>query len=171
MNMYDLLPHGPIRGVEVGIFEGGNAARMLAKFPQLDLTGIDPFEGYQDWCGFLGDEYMSGCERAAWSILQGFADQGRFRLIKKYSDAALVDLEDGAYDFVYVDGDHSYRWVLHDVTNYWSKVRPGGVLCGHDRSLPEVRRAVDEFCASVGCNLLTSEEPQSDSWYVIKPGA
>lgn len=34
--------------------------------------------------------------------------------------------------FVYIDGDHSYVGGMQDMRAWWSKLRPGGVLAGHD---------------------------------------
>jgi predicted O-methyltransferase YrrM len=77
----------------------------------------------------------------------------------------LEFIADESFDFIYIDGDHSYKWALHDITNYWAKVKPGGVLCGHDRSLSGVAQALEEF----GKSFTPSEEPQNDSWYILKP--
>jgi predicted O-methyltransferase YrrM len=136
---------------------------MLNHLPNLHLTAIDPFEGYEDWGGYVSSEILQGREVTALRALESFSE--RFTFIKRYSDAALELLPDEAFDFVYVDGDHSYKWALHDMTNYWNKVKSGGVLCGHDRSLSGVAQALAEF----GKDFTPSEEPQGDSWYIIKP--
>ena len=158
----------PIIGIEVGVWEGANAKRLLDEFPNLTLIGIDPFEGYQDWWGFINKEFMSERERIAMVTLKPYFENERFSLIPKYSDKALEDLEDNKYDFIYVDADHSYKWALHDITNYWNKVKEGGILCGHDRSLDGVRKALQEFTAIIGKEFIVTEEPQEDSWYIIK---
>lgn len=54
------------------------------------------------------------------------------------------------------------------MTNYWNKVKDGGVLCGHDRSLNGVKMALEEFTATIAKNFAPSEEPQIDSWYILK---
>ena len=95
--------------------------------------------------------------------LEPFAD--RFTHIKRYSDTALELLPDGAFDFIYIDGDHSHKWASHDITNYWPKVKSGGILCGHDRSLSGVAQALVDF----GHEFTPTEEPQGDSWYIVKP--
>src|SRR5438105_6049980 len=41
-------------------------------------------------------------------------------------------IADGAFDLIFVDADHSYDSVRNDVAAWRSKVRPGGILCGHD---------------------------------------
>ena len=39
---------------------------------------------------------------------------------------------DSYFDFVYIDGDHSYIGAKSDLINYYAKVRHGGVIAGHD---------------------------------------
>lgn len=39
---------------------------------------------------------------------------------------------DSFFDFVYIDGDHSYIGAKSDLMNYYPKVRRGGVIAGHD---------------------------------------
>jgi predicted O-methyltransferase YrrM len=39
---------------------------------------------------------------------------------------------DGYFDLVYVDAGHGYEDANSDIQAWRSKVRPGGILCGHD---------------------------------------
>lgn len=48
------------------------------------------------------------------------------------SHAAARFLADAVFDLVFIDADHSYAAVRDDVAAWRSKVRPGGLLCGHD---------------------------------------
>eukprot|EP00913_Durusdinium_trenchii_P028263 g26492.t2 len=53
----------------------------------------------------------------------------------------------GFVDFVFVDGSHAYEDVFLDLRVWWPKVRPGGVMAGHDYNAPNpgVVAAVNEF--------------------------
>ena len=48
-------------------------------------------------------------------------------------------------DLIFIDGDHSFEAVTADILNYEKKLRPGGLLCGHDISLASVRKAVTKL--------------------------
>jgi predicted O-methyltransferase YrrM len=48
------------------------------------------------------------------------------------SSQAVKKFRGQPLDFVYIDGDHGYEAVINDITNYSSKVRPGGIIAGHD---------------------------------------
>ena len=53
-----------------------------------------------------------------------------------------------SFDLIFLDGDHSYETVKHDVTWAWNMLEPDGVLACHDYDedcCPGVRQALDEF--------------------------
>lgn len=59
---------------------------------------------------------------------------------------------DACFDLVFIDADHSYAGCRHDILAYTPKVKPGGLLAGHDYQpdWPGVVRAVDELCPDAG---------------------
>jgi|TARA_Y100001963_G_scaffold20267_2_gene25823 hypothetical protein len=72
------------------------------------------------------------------------------------SDMAFFNtrFEDGYFDMIFIDGDHSYEGVKEDLNNWWSKCNT--LFCGHDYMLTRttwngvvcgVKQAVDEFIA------------------------
>lgn len=48
------------------------------------------------------------------------------------SDVAARVVEDWVFDMVFLDGDHRYNAVRQDIAHWITKVKPGGVLAGHD---------------------------------------
>lgn len=54
-------------------------------------------------------------------------------------------------DLVFIDGAHDYENVKKDLRAWWSKLRPGGVMAGHDFSMsfPGLMRAVLEFVSQL----------------------
>jgi predicted O-methyltransferase YrrM len=49
-----------------------------------------------------------------------------------YTSEAAKLIPDGSLDFVYVDARHDYCGCMQDLEMYWPKLRPGGLLAGHD---------------------------------------
>lgn len=45
-------------------------------------------------------------------------------------------------DMVFIDGDHRQRQVEADITSFLPLLRVGGLLCGHDYQMDDVRQAV-----------------------------
>ena len=64
--------------------------------------------------------------------------------IKKPSIDASLDFEDYSLDAVYIDAEHDYHSVSTDVFAWKKKVKPGGILCGHDFNLPHIHTILKE---------------------------
>ena len=74
---------------------------------------------------------------------------------------AAATYPDQSLDFVFLDADHDYESVKADIAAWLPKVKPGGILAGHDYMCgwPGVDRAVAE-----AFNAVTF---QDNSWMVI----
>jgi predicted O-methyltransferase YrrM len=44
---------------------------------------------------------------------------------------------DVVFDYIYVDGDHSYRGAAFDYATFWPKLLPNGLMVWHDSSIKE----------------------------------
>jgi predicted O-methyltransferase YrrM len=66
------------------------------------------------------------------------------------SSAVVQHFEDNYFDWIYIDGNHSYEYVKADLESFLPKIKSGGYLTGDDylwapeEQLP-VKRAVAEF--------------------------
>lgn len=85
------------------------------------------------------------------------------------SSDAVIRFPDDHFDWVYIDGNHSYPFVSQDLANFLPKVKPGGIIAGDDYGpggwwKDGVIRAVDEFIAAGRCELVTIRARQ----YVLR---
>jgi len=55
-----------------------------------------------------------------------------FKPLKMLSIAAAVKFKDASLDFVFIDAGHEYDAVKQDILAWYPKVKPGGILAGHD---------------------------------------
>lgn len=156
---------GPIIGLEIGVFTGLNASNLLRNLPNLVLHGIDPYQTYNDWCGPIDNSIITEAENTAIEYITPFKD--RFVMHKKTSDAAVHLFNDNYFDFIFIDGRHDYEQVLNDCTNYYPKVKPGGVFSGHDylHHIGGVVQAVNEFTLKMNKSI---ELMETSSWKIIK---
>lgn len=158
-------------GVEVGVYEGDNALSLLKRSSIKKLYLVDPYESYTSLFypkGFSG-ERLEVIEATAKAKL--FPFDNKVIWIKETSDKALSKIPKNL-DFVYIDGNHSYKYVKKDIENYYSKLKEGGVLSGHDFTMTPsnvpnesgVIEAVVEFAIK---NNLKFRVEDSD-WWIIK---
>jgi len=82
--------------------------------------------------------------------------------IRKTSKEASNDFGDGTLDAVYIDAEHDPVSVRTDVNSWKSKVKKGGILCGHDFYLPHIYTIL--YQENLINNLLTYPD---SSWSVI----
>jgi hypothetical protein len=150
---YNVLPNlirarGYKRGIEIGVFAGGHAKAMLDA--GLDfLVGVDPYKIYSHggMPSEIKDQQDFDC---LCSIVIKSLDSSRFVHLRMTSDDAVGNpvFQEKEFDFVFIDGFHSYSQVKKDMDNYSKFIRKGGVISCHDYkhpSYPLLTRAIDEF--------------------------
>lgn len=164
--------------VEVGSHRGDFAEVLLASWKGGRLLCVDPYlPDYDPVDPASGGDRLkdlAACQRR----LDRFP--GRGNLLLATSLAIAETLPDGSVDFVYLDACHQLEAVTADLAAWWPKVRPGGVLAGHDWLCPgEVRGgwgqyvqpAVAAFARREGLDvsLIVEEGGQPWSFYVERP--
>lgn len=133
----------PANCLEVGMANGVSSLVILENLPEGGrLTSIDPNQP-TDWAG-------AGLRNIA---AAGFADQ--HRLIDAPDYLALPQLlESGErFDLVFIDGWHSFEYVLLDLFYADLLLRPGGVMGFDDCEMAATRKAL---------RFLTSHRPYTE---------
>lgn len=131
-------------GVEVGTERGIYAEMILTKCPGLKLYCVDPWLSYTE----AGVVYEQSDFDERYEEAKRRTKDFNCEIIKEKSADAVGKFEDNSLDFVFIDGDHKYEYVLEDITLWHKKVRLGGVMYGHDFAERDdfgVVKAVKEF--------------------------
>lgn len=105
-----------------------------------------------------------------------FAKQDpRLNVIKDYSVAAAGQFQANQLDCVYIDGNHAYGAVMGDMDAWWTKIRIGGIMGGHDFQNKtdegwwcEVQMAVMRWTSEHGKVFYVSPDA---SWWIHKTSA
>lgn len=140
------LPDRPCVGAEIGIFAGRMSADLLS-VPGLTLYMVD------NWLAMPKYDVSQAQQSINYGIASRIAAESGGHILKMNSEDAALLIEDESLDFVFIDADHSYDGVWSDIEAWLPKIRPGGLLSGHDYNNPEdvcgpeVKRAVDEAAA------------------------
>lgn len=134
-------------GAEIGVREGFFSEYMLGLFPKLFMDLVDPYTPYQDVINFYDTE-----KQKAWALeaAQKLAKyEARYKFWYETSAMAVARFYDASFDFVFIDAEHTTPAVITDITLWKPKIRKGGILCGHDYAMPQVRAGVDKMFKNV----------------------
>jgi hypothetical protein len=153
-------------GIEIGVGEGNFSNSILVNTNIKKLYSIDIWELNE----FNPDP--NGSYNRVLNRFKEFISEGRSECIKSDSKNCIDRFKDESIDFIYIDGDHNYEGVMNDL-KYYSKLKPGGIICGHDfsNSWPGTVRAVKEFFKDKVIFTISSGVVTDDgqpSWLVIK---
>lgn len=171
-------------GVEIGTHRAVYAKCILDRWPGI-LHCVDPWfnpEGYDQATlldGSNGDRQED--EKVAKRTLNPY---GR-RAIRHFtiSSKALSLFADNSLDFVYIDGDHRQEHFRFDLHHWYMKVRPTGMIAGHDWLCPGekehgwgkgIQSELHLFCTLFGIDtvyLITEPNQLPWSFYFFKPKA
>lgn len=134
--------------VEVGVWDGRNARILRSFFPKTQMYLVDPWKPDEEYLkeGRPMSQNPNDYNRAYERARSYFKNDSRAMLLRMTSEEGAQKIPDGV-DLVFIDGDHSYEHVKRDIELWKKKVRPGGLLTGHDYCdhCPGVVKAVDEL--------------------------
>lgn len=108
----------PKRVLEIGTCDGGTLYWWLKESPKAIVVNVDQSAGstlhlFQKWCSPLGE-------------LHTF-------LANSHSPETIRDVSAfGPFDWVFIDGDHSYSGCKQDWDSYGAMCPPGAIVAFHD---------------------------------------
>jgi predicted O-methyltransferase YrrM len=114
--------------IEIGSFVGESTVLFAQSFKE--VIAIDPFlEGYDDEDP---TSKLFDFDNVYQTYLDRITVYSNIQTIVDTSDNAVKELVGKQFDFVYIDGLHTYEGVKTDIVNYLPLVKTGGVIGGHD---------------------------------------
>ena len=150
-------PTGNI-GVELGVARGDFSKKMVECGSFDHFFGVDAYSDHHDV-----REYKQA--------LHSIGLRANFTLLRMRFDEALDLFEDNSLSLVYIDGyAHAGQNGGETIYSWATKVKPGGVLAGHDYCprFPLVVKAVNCFVADTGFKLHVIGGGGYPSWALIK---
>ena len=141
----------------------------------MHLYGVDIWQSYEGYKDFNSEDILDAYEEVK-TLYSSFGD--RATAIKGWSRDIAPTVEDESLDFVFIDGNHAYEWVVEDLALWTPKVKKGGIVYGHDYDdysdtkrwdKMNVINAVDGWCKSYKINpyFVTTNNPNK-CWLYVK---
>jgi hypothetical protein len=149
-------------GVELGVWRGSHAARLLKRKTIAKLYLVDPYLPHGE---VLDRVRMERCYRIAFRRVNRFEPRRwDFKLLTL--TLAAMTFADSSLDFIYIDANHSEAAVYQDLTLWLPKIKSGGLIGGHDWNLESVKAAMKRFSLENGLQI---HHARFDWWFVKLP--
>lgn len=114
--------------LEIGSFMGKSSCAL---FGSIDgYYGMSNLYCIDNWSKFGSSKEK--CIRNLSKLKMDFNLNGNFLILNGDSYTFVDYFEDNTIDVIFIDGDHNYNSVYNDIKNYYSKLKKGGILLGHD---------------------------------------
>ncbi len=166
----------PVVGAEVGVWCGSASSVLLNDCPSLTLHMIDRWSPFTPKCkeyAVKGDTMSRMSQREHDKAYGQASDAVKFAgnraVIKRGESVKIAATYDNEYfDFVFIDAEHSMVAALSDMYAWYPKIKPGGLLCGHDyghKRFPGVALAVKNF---INDNNLKIDKETRSCWFIRK---
>lgn len=167
----------PKKGIvaEIGVYTGAHADLIFRLTQPKVLHLIDPWkplkgEIYKGWgSARRTQEEHDKLYMRTLMIMDEAIKQSRAVIYRMTSSEAVEIFRDEYFDWIFIDGDHTYQAVKDDLNNYYPKIKWGGYICGHDYNEKPTKnygvvQAVQEFIKehNLVLNFLTTEPPDVD---------
>lgn len=133
---------------EIGVFKGDFSKKIKKFLEPKELHLIDLFEGVTLSGNKDGENIIYADLNSEFTNLNNyFFYDHEVKLHRGKSFDVMNNFPDNYFDFVYIDGDHSYEGVKNDLEISYHKVKKNGIICGHDYAFNflGVMNAVNEF--------------------------
>lgn len=159
----DWMEYAKSKGVE-GFMHPSELAVLVRLAEGKDYMECGSFRGLSAWCVAHTAHHVTAidtfCANSAGQVQQHEQTTyvefcrnlapfwGKVTCLPYSSEKAAGLMPEAAtFDVVFIDAMHRYEDVKADILRWWPRVRPGGVLCGHDYGhgdFPGVKQAFDE---------------------------
>jgi len=173
-------------GAEIGVERGVYSDILLRANPALKLISVDAWAQYTGYRDHMTQAQMDVLYEEAKEKLRPYGT--RSLVIKGYSTEVAKDVTDESLDFVYLDGNHEFTEVVNDIASWQRKVRPGGIVSGHDyikshnmQNLKQVPYAIHAYMDAYRLSPLFilgrkdklpgELRENTRSWFYVKPTA
>lgn len=115
-------------GAEIGVERGIFSSVLLKAHPDLELFCIDSWSPYPGYIARINGDDLPLKYQEAQERLKKY----HVHFYRQFSMQAVRRFKDNSLDFVYIDANHDFPYCFEDILEWEKKVRPGGIVSGHD---------------------------------------
>lgn len=170
-------------GAEVGVEKGIYSEVLCKNNPEGKLFAVDAWTAYRGYVDHKSQEKLNGFMETAKNRLEKY----NCEIIRGFSVDVAKQFEDNSLDYVYLDANHEFRYVVDDLFTWSKKVKAGGIIAGHDyirsTKFTCAMHVVEAVHAFVSCYRIDplfvlgaknkeegEKRDKQRSWFFVKPG-
>ena len=161
-------------GAEIGVCDGRYSQILCENIPGLKLYCVDTWKTYSENSQDGTQQQLNKCLRMTLDRLKNYDAT----IIMKWSLDAAREIKNESLDFIYIDANHKFDYVMEDIIAWTRKVRVGGIVSGHDywniRDFG-VKDAVDVYTKAhnIELNVINGEKSRrlsqaAPNWWFVK---
>jgi predicted O-methyltransferase YrrM len=152
--------------LEIGVYRGISASTIFLGSPKIKkYVGLDS-EMYIDGSNQIAKDFINAVISKTSVNYPWMKDINiRIEKINTMVDPVPPDILESKFDWIHVDGDHTYDGAIKDISLFWPLVKSGGIMTVHDyeEGHAEVKAALDKVMLEHSTYL-----PDLDCHLVIK---
>tara|TARA_R100001198_G_C5179409_1_gene176746 strand:- start:317 stop:910 length:594 start_codon:yes stop_codon:yes gene_type:complete len=146
IKLSQLLEFEDNKMIEIGSYMGESTHIFGSCGLFTEINCIEPFSGTENFNDKNNHTWEEVWEEYDINTRQ-FKDIVKLHEDYSYDEKVLSKFNDDEYDFIYVDGNHSFESTRQDFELYIPKIKSNGVLGGHDYQQGfGVDDALEEIC-------------------------
>jgi len=164
LELLDATPEGGVF-VELGCYKGKSTSFIGVEIHKqkrdINFFAVDSFQGATNSTDENEVKAYVGISDIEQTYLESIAPIGnKIQTIKSLSHEAANLFDDNSVDCLFIDAGHSYEAVKADIEAWLPKMKPNGIMAGHDYTAWEgVNQAVTEVFG-------TPHKVENDCWFI-----
>ena len=176
IHLINTLPGNSLVGAEIGVGTAQNFCTYLQNCPRIGkMYGVDSYQPYLDYLKIqydgtpayaVDDRQIDFIKLTAMHNIKfsGHADKVVF--FNEDTSIAVNKINDEELDFIFIDTYLTDNQVRNDLTEWYPKVKKGGVFAGHDWDSDIVQQSIFNFMKNN--NIKSHLSVFDNTWVFIK---
>lgn len=166
--LLEYLPKNAIVA-EIGVDQGDFSEKILQICTPEKLYLVDAWHS---------ERYHDGLFNQVVDKFSDKIDSDKMEIKRGLSVEMSSEFTDQSLDWIYIDTDHSYETTIRELLCYAPKIKPGGIISGHDYTMGNfikwyrygVIEAVHQFCVTFGWEIIfiTADVIENQSFAIRK---